>query len=473
MATRGSFSPTTWNNGAAPGISAAELQRIEDQIDALDEAWTDAASLTVQTIGTDTNINTNIKRNGVNRLVFDTSGNILFYDGSSALKMRFVDSTNRWEFWRPLNMNGYVIDGVGDPTAGTHIGDRDYNDARYLALSGGTMTGSLNMGDQFIYQAWGVTGRTGYNLVLQPQTSYGLEFRGASGTARMSIWDSGIYTNVTNVITTSSDALQIDNGGTKFHGVGRIKQNSDGTLRIGFYDGSWQDFLDISDGYVGLGPEGEDEMFSVYKAKGGHSHLPYSTGAVYLTSDDDEHFYFRDYNGSSYTNRMVLTSGDDLQVKGAIRAGLAGTGALTDGYIYANPGTTGSSATATWILASGSTYYIQRYTSKREYKDDIRYDLTETLADIELKPTRHWRKDDERLRYGFIWEDLEEIDPILVDEEAPDSMAIMAVLAAKDRVKEDRLTYLERFTKEQQGVIDDYAGRLHGMERRIDALEGS
>ena len=47
MATRGSFAPTTWNSGAAPGISAAELQRIEDQIDALDEAWTDYASIDV------------------------------------------------------------------------------------------------------------------------------------------------------------------------------------------------------------------------------------------------------------------------------------------------------------------------------------------------------------------------------------------------------------------------------------------
>ena len=39
MAVRGGFNPTTWNSGAAPGISAAELQKIEDQIDVLDEVW--------------------------------------------------------------------------------------------------------------------------------------------------------------------------------------------------------------------------------------------------------------------------------------------------------------------------------------------------------------------------------------------------------------------------------------------------
>jgi hypothetical protein len=39
MATLGSFNPTTWVSGSAPGISAAQLQRLEDQIDLLDRPW--------------------------------------------------------------------------------------------------------------------------------------------------------------------------------------------------------------------------------------------------------------------------------------------------------------------------------------------------------------------------------------------------------------------------------------------------
>ena len=39
MAYRGAYNETTWNSGAAPGISAAELQRIEAQIKVLDDAW--------------------------------------------------------------------------------------------------------------------------------------------------------------------------------------------------------------------------------------------------------------------------------------------------------------------------------------------------------------------------------------------------------------------------------------------------
>jgi hypothetical protein len=39
MATLGSFNPTTWVSGSAPGISAAQLQRLEEQIDLLDRPW--------------------------------------------------------------------------------------------------------------------------------------------------------------------------------------------------------------------------------------------------------------------------------------------------------------------------------------------------------------------------------------------------------------------------------------------------
>ena len=42
-----------------------------------------------------------------------------------------------------VDFNQQFIDDVKDPTAATHVGDRAYNDARYLELSGGSMTGAL------------------------------------------------------------------------------------------------------------------------------------------------------------------------------------------------------------------------------------------------------------------------------------------------------------------------------------------
>ena len=42
MATLGNFTPTTWVSGSAPGISAAQLQRIEDQVELLDRPWSTA-----------------------------------------------------------------------------------------------------------------------------------------------------------------------------------------------------------------------------------------------------------------------------------------------------------------------------------------------------------------------------------------------------------------------------------------------
>ena len=49
-----------------------------------------------------------------------------------------------------IDMDGNTIDNPADPTAGTHVGDRDFNDARYVELTGDTMTGALAMGNQIL-----------------------------------------------------------------------------------------------------------------------------------------------------------------------------------------------------------------------------------------------------------------------------------------------------------------------------------
>jgi hypothetical protein len=82
MANRGQYVPTTWNSGAAPGISAAELQKIEDQIEALDVAWITNGELDV---GTQLYLNAtsgaDIRPGGDVSPVLDGGGNL----GSAAL----------------------------------------------------------------------------------------------------------------------------------------------------------------------------------------------------------------------------------------------------------------------------------------------------------------------------------------------------------------------------------------------------
>jgi len=42
-----------------------------------------------------------------------------------------------------LNLDGFNIDNISDPTNGSEVGNRDYNDNRYLQLTGGLLAGSI------------------------------------------------------------------------------------------------------------------------------------------------------------------------------------------------------------------------------------------------------------------------------------------------------------------------------------------
>lgn len=67
------------------------------------------------------------------------AGDILFgnpVDGNGSL--RYDHSDTRWEFSKPVDVGNQVLSGPLDPTLGTHVGDRDYNDARYLELAAGS-----------------------------------------------------------------------------------------------------------------------------------------------------------------------------------------------------------------------------------------------------------------------------------------------------------------------------------------------
>jgi hypothetical protein len=73
----------------------------------------------------------------VSRIDLDTIGtNILSPSGASAIS---VDTNAN------ISLNGRRLYDISDPTSNGDVGDRNYNDARYMNLTGNTMAGTINM----------------------------------------------------------------------------------------------------------------------------------------------------------------------------------------------------------------------------------------------------------------------------------------------------------------------------------------
>lgn len=63
---------------------------------------------------------------------------------------QFIDKTGD-TMTGTLDIGSQVLSNPLDPTDGTHVGDRDYNDTRYLKLIGGSMQGNINMDSNYLY----------------------------------------------------------------------------------------------------------------------------------------------------------------------------------------------------------------------------------------------------------------------------------------------------------------------------------
>jgi hypothetical protein len=118
----------------------------------------------------------------------------------------------------------------------------------------------------------------------------------------------------------------------------------------------------------------------------------------------------------------------------SIGGNVSGTGSLF------STNTTGSQTEFDVSQASGEIYNTARVTSGLKYKDYP--EVWPELADIELRGTKHWRKDERMWKYGFIADWLAVQDLMLVnmgdfDEdgkrsvEAKNRDAVMAVMAEK------------------------------------------
>ena len=182
---------------------------------------------------------------------------------------------------------------------------------------------------------------------------------------------------------------------------------------------------------------------------------------------------------SAASIRMTTSSTERVRVESNgvfIRNAGLGVGlltALTSGYIYNVPPTTGTAANATWMLASGSIYYLNRDTSSRRYKRDIKawddtawiYDLqhvqytgssAEPLHDGTGEPLRddagemrYERTWNDHSSYGLIAEDTHAVNPAAAALDAdgkPDSImwnVITAAIPNELRKLRDRIELLE------------------------------
>ncbi len=80
--------------------------------------------------------NTGIFRSAADTIDFSAGGVVKFQIGVAEIDV----SSN-------LDMNNNLILNPGDPTLGNHVGDRDFNDARYINVTGDIMTGTLTTQD--------------------------------------------------------------------------------------------------------------------------------------------------------------------------------------------------------------------------------------------------------------------------------------------------------------------------------------
>lgn len=125
------------------------------------------------------------------------------------------------------------------------------------------------------------------------------------------------------------------------------------------------------------------------------------------------------------TNRLGFSAG----------GGYAASFTSTQFYAYSARNNTTGSAANSLIQASDGRMY--RSTSLRAHKSRITYNV-DYLADIDLMPTKFYRKDDSAWMYGFIAEDLVDQDRLLGDWDQEDgelqgydTRAVIAILAAK------------------------------------------
>jgi len=64
---------------------------------------------------------------------------LTFANAANDELLRWDDVPGAWEFKQDVTLEGHVLSAPADPTAGNHVGDQDFNDARYPVTEDGAM----------------------------------------------------------------------------------------------------------------------------------------------------------------------------------------------------------------------------------------------------------------------------------------------------------------------------------------------
>ena len=235
-------------------------------------------------------------------------------------------------------------------------------------------------------------------LVTKHYGLFGVE-DGAAGTPSFHFnddTDTGLYRSTTNTIafatggtlrgTISTNGIRMVDGSfstpaysfTNDTAMGMYKE---GTDVLGLASGTGGKGLSLGDGYLKIHRKNADTT------EGGE--LQFEGGTSYgnaMYIDRHSNNLRMVYNAAE---KIRIQSTGDVTTIGALRAGAVG-GTLTAGSLYSIPQTSaspapGAGSQAKWILATGSTYYLARYTSSARYKKDIKpWDGRERVTDIDV-----------------------------------------------------------------------------------------
>lgn len=278
-----------------------------------------------------------------------------------------------------LHLEADITD-LGSYSLTSHTHDTSHNhDSDYVEIGGDTMQGVLDMGgytlhadrvnfgDQTSYGLGQVTGN--YGTVQTIGTGVG-SYEGYSINGHFVFMSNGtsnfgLYDDVNNRWAEHWNATDYD----LYHLNGGLIIHADvGSYTYLYYSNAWK----LRAESTGIHVSGEVSFSGAddWAVDGGDDFNIREGGTPRFRIRDDYNDGYFEFMGTNGTMIAALTT-DDLGVRGAIRAGLAPGGTLTNGYFYGIIPTTGAAANAYWAVASGSTYYALRFSSSARYKKEI------------------------------------------------------------------------------------------------------